>query len=202
MVSTAAAPQIALFKDLYEALRRVVADVRALAELPNARRTEVLEAISSAYEILDQATGLVISPFGKVIERGDLGKRKEFVELLVHLEYTGEWYEIEREMAMCSALRATHGELRRLLPGLLSRKSVKDWETLDGRIEQILSSEGELAEHITNTLIDLSNMAVDARSSAAGFQRARQAVAAARRSLQAERRTLIRDETAIYDLIY
>lgn len=193
--------QISLFKDLYEAIRMVAADVRGLAGIPAAKRAEILKSISEAYAILNIATSLVAARLGKVLERAALGNAQAFAEELAALQSFQGWYDIEREASLCSAMRSTQAALNKSLGGLVSRKAVRDWPTVQAQMVKVLGNESDLARHITTTLESLSKLAPVVLESPAEFERARGLVQAARDDLLAERQQMIRDEAALYDVI-
>lgn len=193
--------QISLFKDLYEAIRLVAADIKGLAGVPASERAEILKAISEAYAILNMATSLVAARLGKVLERAALGNRKGFAEELAALRSFQGWYDIESQVSMCSAMRSATNELNRFMPGLVARHSVRAWPTVQAQMVDVLDNESRLATHITNTLESLSKLAPSVQELTAEFKRAQVLVQAARDDLLAERRQLIRDEAALYDAI-
>ena len=193
--------QISLFKDLYEAIRLVAADVKGLAGIPASKRAEILKAISEAYAILNMATSLVAARLGKVLERAALGDRQGFAEELAALQSFQGWYDIESQVSMCSAMRSAHKELDRFIPGLVARHSVRAWPAVQAQMVDVLGNESQLAMHITETLEVLSKLAPSVRKSPTEFKRAQALVQAARDDLLAERRQLIRDEAALYDAI-
>jgi hypothetical protein len=192
---------ISLFKDAYEALRMLASDVRALTQIPKARRDEAIKSIADAYQVLDLGTSLVIARLGKVIERGDIGDDRAFAIELAALQSAQEWFEMESRVALCSTLRVHRQELRRTFSGTIGRASMKDWTEADRQMAAVLDHEGVLANHITSTLIDLSSMAGPATKSKAGFKRALKAVKAARDGLVAQRREYIGAEVELLQAV-
>jgi hypothetical protein len=198
MNATAPGVSISLFKDLYEAIRLVATDIHGLAGIPKKKQTEMLKAIADAYAILNMATSLVATRLGKVLERADVGTPKAFAEELAALRSSSEWYQIERDASLCSAMRSTRHELN----GFVSRHFVKNWTKIEAQVDLVLGNESDLARHISATLESLSSLAPSVTESAQKHEDARLAVEAARNDLLAERRELIRDEAALLDAIY
>ena len=192
---------ISLFKDAFEALRMLASDVRALAQIPKARRDEAITAIADAYQVLDLATSLVATRLGKIVERGDFGDQREFATQLAALQSAADWYEMENRVALCSNLRVHRQELSRTFSGAIGRASMKDWKAAEQQMAAVLNDEGVLASHITSTFMDLSKMAGPAMKSKAGFDRALVAVRAARDALLAQRREFIRAEVELIEAI-
>jgi len=192
---------ISLFKDAFEALRTLASDVRALAQIPKARRDEAIAAIADAYQVLDLATSLVATRLGKIVERGDFGDRREFATELAALQSAQDWWEMERSVALCSNLRVHRQELSRTFSGAIGRASMKDWKAAERQMAAVLNDEGVLANHITSKFMDLSKMAGPALKSKAGFDRALVAVRVARDALLAQRREFIRAEVELMQAI-
>jgi hypothetical protein len=194
--------QISLFKDLYEAIRSVATDVRGLAGIPEAKRRDLLKAISESYAILNMATSLVATRLGKVLETGTFATKEAFAHQLASLQLFEEWYQIEHDASLCSAMRARRREMSKALTGVIARKSVRDWPSVQRNMDEVLGNESKLAMHITSTLESLSKLAPGVMSSKAKVKEAIGAVADARDELLAERREMIRDELALSDAIY
>lgn len=185
---------IGVFKDAVDALETLGSMAAQAGGVPGARRKRYLQAVQDAYQLLNTAMNLVLVRLGDL----SLEKKKGFLDGLAALDNIHEWLAIERQLKLCSSLRATHTELDTAILRMSFLRG-RDWDKMRVLVDEVLEREGSLADFITKKLSSLSKRASKAAKSPEEYKRARQAVARVRATVAKERERLMRSETAFLD---
>jgi hypothetical protein len=192
---------INMLSDAYSALRELVKDLVALQGLPGEQRKKYLTVVHETLGILDQAIGLVVTRLRDVLHVAAEEGPAAFVSQLRRLDNVDEWYQLERDVRLCSSLRSASRDMEGIVSKLGNRLTLKNPDQLNVLIRGILEGEGRLADHIGVELQKLAALSRDAQSSEDGFQRAQEKVRSALDALLKERHALIKTELEVYDLI-
>jgi anthranilate phosphoribosyltransferase len=192
---------IKMFSEAYSAIRELVNDLVALQGLPAEQRKKHLRVVHETLGLLDQAISLVVTRLRDVLHVAAEEGTAAFASQLRRLDNVAEWYQLEREVRLCSSLRSASREMEGIVSKLGNRLTLKNPDQFDMLIRGILEGEGRLADHIGVKLQKLAALSGDAQSSEEGFQRARDEVRSALDVLLNERQALIKTELEVYDLI-
>ena len=186
---------IGVFKDAVDALEKLGSMAAQAGGVPGARRKQYLRAVQDAYQLLNTATNLVL------VRLGDLSlekKKHPFLDGLASLGNVQEWLDMERQVRLCSSLRATHTELYTAITRMSFLRG-RDWDTMRVLVDEVLEREGRLADFIAKKLSSLSKKASKAARSAEEYKKARQAVTRVRDAVAKERQRLMRSEMKFLD---
>ncbi len=190
--------EIRIFKDIIDTIEQLGKGIIALKNLPKKERQHYRDVLSETYSLLDSAVNLVLCRLGDILQIED---RKDFIKELRLLNNFDKWMDIERNVRLCSNLRATGREMQALGDKLLRRISLSKPYDFERLVRQILEGEGSLADFIGFALSDLANMADMASKSSGGYSKAKQAVRKTRDVLSKERKSLISSEIEFYRYI-
>lgn len=189
---------ISIFSDIIDTIEQLGKGVIALKNLPKKERQHYRDVLSETYTLLDSAVGLILCRLGDLLQIED---RKDFLKELRSLNNFNEWENIERNVRLCSNLRATGREMQGLADKLLLHISLRNSIAFDRLMYQILESEGRLADFIGSSLSHLADMADMASKSSKGYAKAMKAVRETRDALSKERKSLISSEIEFYKYI-
>jgi hypothetical protein len=192
---------VKLFSDAYAVLRELVKDLVALQGFPAEQRKKHLRVVYETVGILVQAIGLVVTRLRDVLHVAAEEGPAAFASQLRRLDNVDEWYQVEREVRLCSSLRSASREMEGVVSRLGNRLTLRNPDQFNVLIRGILEGEGRLADHIGLELQKLAALSEDARSSEDGFRRAQEEVRSALDALLKERHALIKTELEVYDLI-
>jgi hypothetical protein len=192
---------IKMFSDAYSAIRAIVKDLVALQGLPAEQRKKHLAVVHETLGILDQAIGLVVTRLRDMLHVAAEEGPAAFASQLRRLDNVDEWYQLERDVRLCSSLRSASLEMEGIVSKLGNRLTLKNPDQVNVLIRGILEGEGRLADHIGVELQKLAALSRDAQSSEDGFRRAKEEVRSALDALREERQALIKTELEVYDLI-
>jgi len=189
-----------VFSAAIAALERLGGLIRDAVQIPKRRRKEYLDAVTDAFTLLQTAVLLVETRLGDLLRIQDDpaldngAKQRRFVQELAGLDNTKRWLELEREVALCRSLQLTSNRLGDAANVVVNGLAFKDQQAIYSLIDDVLERERMLAEHISSSLVQLSDMAPAARASADGRAAAWRAVERQRKRVTAERRQLIEAE--------
>jgi hypothetical protein len=186
--------EIKLFTDLINALDKVVKGLKAIADQPREERDMYRATLDETFQLIDAALSMVIIRLGDVA----LKEGGDFIDEVYRLESFDGWIETERSFRICMSLRSALDETQRARTRLAGQISVADWDRLIDHMDQILRTEGELANFISRSLDKLARYP---DKSGVSEQDVRNKVRAFRAALIKERQRLIRQEIKLYEII-
>ena len=189
--------KFSMFKDMLDSVEQLGKGIQALKDLPPKDRDRYRRVIGETYSLLDSALTMVINRLGDVTYVDD---DDEFSREVRALDNVTEWTQLERDVRLCSNLRATGREMRTLWERLKGRITLKNQGDFDQLVYQCLEQgEGELADFINASLGRLATAETQAAPS--GIKDLRTEVQQVREALQAERRDLMERELSFYKSI-
>jgi hypothetical protein len=186
-----------VFSDAIDALEKLADAVIKVKNIPKNRRKRYRQAVSQSFELLNAAMNLILLRLGDLLL---IEKKTDFIRELKKLDNNKAWLELERDVRLCSNLRATHMDM----DGVLSRMihfGQRDWDKARLLVDQLLERERSLADYISNKLQSLAHRASNAQKSNEQYKKTRTAVGRFRNSVRKERLRLIRSETAFLDAL-
>jgi hypothetical protein len=183
--------EIKIFSDFLSLIEGIAKDVATLAKLPERERKRHMAVLDETLVLLDSALLLIINRLGDIMHEAEREPPNAFAEELGKLSNTQEWMRIERDVRLCSNLRAAGRELNSLAGRLSGRVSLKDQSSFNTLIWQVLEGEGRLADFVSHSLSSLAAMADSAAQSAEEFDKAYSLVRRTRDALLSERRRLV-----------
>jgi len=186
-----------MFKDMLDAVEQLAKGVQALKDLPKKDRDRYREVIAETYSLLDSALTMVINRLGDVMHVDD---DQAFVHEVRALDNVADWTQLERDVRLCSNLRATGREMQTLWQRLKGRITLKNQEAFDRLVFRCLEQgEGELASFINDSLERLA--AAGAASKPTETGKLRTEVRKIREKARKERRALIESELRLHESI-
>jgi hypothetical protein len=191
--------EIKVFSDMIDALEKAGRGFVALVDLSASERQRYREVLGETYSLLDSAIMLVVIRLGDLLQLSDQD-RISFLEELRGLDNFKEWSRIERDVRLCSNLRAARRDMSTLGNRLRVQVAVGNSPDFRDLLDFVLESEGSLADFISNSLTKLAQLADEAQSGSRGYKRAVKAVHETRESLKMERQKLITSEIKFYSL--
>ena len=190
--------EIKPLNEIADTVERFGEAVVALEAVPGEERAQYRKVVADTFDILQQAISLPANRLTKLLAMTDENRFAD--ELVLLAEFEG-WERLERAASLCEPLRACGREMDGLFDRLKGRLATRHWKRLRELTEHLLGGEAEFAYLISASLRRLSGMADAARSSPAGFRRARQAVERTRDHLQDLRRRLLAKQVEFYEAI-
>ena len=184
--------EIQMFSDLIDAIGKVFAGIKVIADLSKAEKEKYRQTFDETYLLMDSALNMVILRLGDILQKED---DAEFLAETARLEYYDDWIKTEREFRLCRSLRVAARETETLSDKLMGKISAKDWDTLLQIMQTTLAAEGDMAGYIANQFHDLASSAGLSGSSQPEVQLMREKVASFRIALLAERQKLIQLES-------
>ena len=204
--------ELNLFTDLIDAIGKVAAGLRKIANFPKNERDKYRKTMDETYRLLDTALNMVIIRLGDILQpkkdnefisgyipqlKNDNDLKSEIVDLS---NYDG-WLKVEREFRLCKSLRATLRETESLRTSLSGKLSTKDWDSLLEQMRAVLSAEYELAEFISQQFKELADSVRDVAPDPQLLDIAKKQVTAFRDALIQEREQLLKQEVELYEIV-
>ncbi len=189
---------LTLFTDLIDALGKVAAGLKAIVNLPKAEREAMRQTLDETYRLIDTTLNMVIIRLGDILLRA---ADDDFLGEAARLDNYSEWMQAEREFRLCRSLRVARRETETLAGKLVGAVSTKDWDALLQQMQNILATEGEVAQFIGQQFQQHASDARGAGQDTRRTQSIRAALAAFRAALIAERQELIKQELELYTLV-
>ena len=184
--------EIKVFSDMINALEQVGKGILSIKDLQVRKRQHYRKVIDETYRLLDSAILLVLNRLSNLLL---IEKQEDFIRELRGLDNFTEWTNIERQVRLCNNLHTTGREMEDLYNKLIDRISLRN----PGEFQNLtwaLLYEGEagLANFISKSLKNLSEMADTAAQSSDDYEKVRKAVRKTRNALRKERLNLISSE--------
>lgn len=190
---------IKFFSDIIDTLEKVGKGVIALKKIPEKQRKKYREAIGETYTILNSALNLVLNRLGDIML---LDQRADFFGEVKRLDNFEEWRQIEREVRLCSNLRAAGREMKRFGEKFLDKIALRNQESYARLVYQVLEQgESELADLISESLHQLAEKANKTPENSEGYKKLKRAVKRMRDAFRKERMKLISAELNFYKQI-
>jgi hypothetical protein len=174
---------IALFKDVLDALDRIGGWLKSASSLPKKERDEYIKVLDDTYTAIDAAFVLVITRLRDIL---DPVHADEFYYEVRNLGNTQEWLDTERKVRLCASLRATRIEMDKIKKRLSGKVSINDWGDLERSIDLLLMDEAQIAKYLSDRLDSLAQN--PSHTNVEGVME----------SLKEDRRKLIKQQTEIY----
>jgi hypothetical protein len=187
-----------LFTDLYNALKNVFTDLKALTNIPIEERKKYRNVLGETFSMLDVSLNMIISRLGDILIQSNNDLKLSEIK---NLQYKMDWLETERKFRLCTNLRATLAETKKIRDKLVGRVAVNNWNDLIGIMENILGAEDQLADYISKEFYEISGKALSITTNSIDFVSQLKTLEDFRNRLIEERRNLIKQETTLYDEI-
>jgi len=186
------------FSDLITALGKVGSGLKALADLPKAEREKYRQVMDETYRLIDTTINMVIIRLGDILHLDD---DQQVLDEVSKLDNFDGWYKAEREFRLCQSLRVAVCETETLRSRLAGPISTKDWDALLQQMENMLTTESEVALFIAQQFNTLAQEARDLTADAGKTSAVRDQAIGFRDALIAERQRLIQQEMQLYEIV-
>lgn len=189
---------IKIFTDLIDAVGKVFAGIKAIANLPKAEKEKYRQTMGETYMLMDTTLNMIILRLGDI---GLIENDADFLAEAKKLDNDNEWIKAEREFRLCRSLRIAVRETETLSEKLLGKISAGDWNDLLKIMHSTLAAEGDVAGYISCQFHSLASAAGLASPSPQEVKPIRDQVAAVRSAMNAERQRLIQLESDLLQYV-
>lgn len=190
-----------IFSDFYATLKQIATDIAGLKGLPEKERCRYRDLIDETFRLLDTALLLIITRLGHILNVADKPDEAEFWQELRGLGNEQDWLKLERDVRLCSNLRAASRQMAHLEDSLKGRLVVKDPQAFGRLVWQVLEGEGSLADFIQHLMADLAALGAGATTAPAAFETAQSKVRTAREALLEKRHQLITQQLEVFQIL-
>ena len=189
---------IKLFSDLIDALGKVMAGLKTLSGLPKSERDKYRQVLDDTNQLIISTLTMIILRLGDILR---IDKEAKFLKEVNGLDNYSDWLKSEQAFRLCQSLRVAVSEAEGLSTRLAGRMVTKDWKALLDQMNQILQTEGQLANFVTLHFDALASRAKTSRPGTQSAKDIRAEVEVTRDALKKEREQLLRQEVELLNMV-